>query len=248
MPPTTAYAPVPVDGDAFVLPGQTLTWESGIGAMAHTVYFGTEANAVADDTGGLIQVAQSYKPTALESDTTYYWRVDEFTLAGDIKGPVWSFKTIGEIPVQDDSLLGWWNMDQVGTVSILDMSGHSNHGTIQGKVEWVDGVADAAAVLSADDLITIPPLDVTIDTLTMTGWIKPARVHGRTGIIFMRAGTLTTGINLMANNQLGYHWLDVAESWQYESGLIAAGDGSLGFSAGEQLVSYRWKAVNVGEI
>jgi hypothetical protein len=148
--------------------------------------------------------------------------VDEFTLAGTIKGPLWSFTTLDEIPVQDESLLGWWNMDQVDSASILDMSGHGNHGTIEGQVEWVEGVADSALVLTDDDLITIAPPGVTTDTLTMTGWIKPARMHGRTGIIFMRAGTLTTGINLMPSNQLGYHWLDAAESWQYESGLIAA--------------------------
>jgi len=222
LPPTTAYDPVPVDGDTFVLPDQTLTWKPGIGALAHTVYIGTDADTVAADTGGLVQVAQSYKPATLEPNTTYYWRVDEFTLAGNIKGSVWSFTTLGEIAVQDGSLLGWWNMDQVDSASVLDMSGHGNHGTIQGQVEWIDGLADSALVLTDDDLITISPLNVTLDTLTMTGWIRPTRVHGRTGIIFMRSGTLTTGINLMPNNQLGYHWLDVAESWQYESGLIAS--------------------------
>ena len=221
VPPMTAYDPVPVDGASFVLADQTLTWEPGLGALAHTIYFGTDADAVAESTNGLMQVAMSFTPPALEAETTYYWRVDEFTLSGTIKGPVWSFTTIGEIPVEDDSLLGWWNMDQVDTSSILDMSGHGNHGSIQGEVEWVDGAADKALVMTEDDLITIPPLNVTVDTLTMTGWIKPARVHRRTGIIFMRNGTLTTGINLMPNNQLGYHWLDVTESWQYESGLIA---------------------------
>lgn len=224
VPPVTAYAPVPSDGATFVLPDQTLTWQPGSGAMAHTVYIGTDPDAVAQDAGGLVQLPLSYQPTTLEQNTTYYWRVDEFTLTGTIKGPVWSFTTIGDIPVQDDSLLGWWNMDQVGTSSILDMSGHGNHGSVEGELEWVDGVADAALVLSEDDLITIAPLDVTTDTITMTGWIKPAKVHGRTGIIFMRAGALTTGIDLMPDNQLGYHWLDVAESWQYESGLVATVD------------------------
>lgn len=224
VPPVTASAPIPSNGATFVLTDQTLAWSPGLGALAHTVYFGTNADVVAESTEGLTQVAMSYTPQALELDTTYYWRVDEFTLDGTIKGPVWSFTTIGEINVEDDSLLGWWNMDQVGTASILDMSGHGNHGTIQGEVEWVNGVADTALVMTEDDLITIPPLNVTIDELTMTGWIKTARVHGRTGIIFMRDGTLTTGINLMPNNQLGYHWLDVAESWQYESGLIAPVD------------------------
>lgn len=221
VPSTTAYAPVPADGATFVLPSQTLTWTAGLGAMAHTIYFGTSADAVAQDTAGSTQVATSFTPPSLQANTTYYWRVDEFTLTGTVKGPVWSFTTLGQIPVEDTSLVGWWNMDQVGAASIPDMSGHGNHGTIQGQVEWVDGVAGTALVLTDDDMITIAAPNVTTATLSMTGWIRPDRVHGRTGIIFMRAGTLTTGIDLMPDNQLGYHWLDAAESWQYESGLIA---------------------------
>jgi len=224
VPATTAYDPVPADGGQFVLPDQELAWEPGLGALLHTVYFGTDADAVAEAADGIPQGAASYTPDALELDTTYYWRVDEFTTGGTIKGPVWSFTTIGETPVEDDTLVGWWSMDQAGAASIIDVSGHGHHGAIQGEVEWIEGAADAAVVLTEDDLITIPPVNVTTDTVTMTGWIKPAKVHGRTGIIFMRAGTLTTGINLMPNNQLGYHWLDVPESWQYESGLIVEVD------------------------
>jgi hypothetical protein len=226
LPPTTAYAPTPAVDGTFVLPDQPLTWEPGLGALLHTVYLGTDAQAIADATDGPLQNETSYTPEeALEPNTTYYWRVDEFATDGTtVEGPVWSFTTIGDISIGDDSLLGWWTMDQVGAEAIIDMSGHGNHGVTEGELEWIGGVAGAAAVLTADDMITIPPLNVTLDSLTMTGWIKPALVHGRTGIIFMRSGTLTTGINLMPNNQLGYHWLDVTESWQYESGLIAAAD------------------------
>jgi len=224
LPPTTAYTPVPADGATFVMPNPTLTWKPGFSTLLHTVYFGTDAQAVADAADGVPQIATSYAPESLEPETTYYWRVDEFAGAATVKGPVWSFTTIGDIPVADDSLLGWWTMDQVAAASVIDMSGHGNHGAIQGELEWIDGVAGAAAVLTTDDMITVPPLDVTLDTLTMTGWIKPARVHDRTGIIFMRSGALTTGIDLMPDNQLGYHWLDAAETWQYESGLFPAVD------------------------
>ena len=221
VPPTTAYAPVPADGANFVLPDHTLTWKPCIGALAHTVYMGTDANAVAEDTDGLIQVALSYKPVALESNTTYYWRVDEFTLSGTIKGPVWSFTTIGEIPVQDDSLLGWWTMDQVNAASILDMSGHGRHGAIQGKIEWVDGIAGAAIELDADDQITLPAPNMNISTTTMTAWVKPAEIaNSIKGILYRRDASTVGGLKIGPGNQLGYTWNNNPDAYNWESGLF----------------------------
>ena len=132
VPPATAYAPVPADGDTFVVPGQELRWEPGLGALLHTVYLGTDADIIAEAAGGIPTGTTSHAPEALEPDTTYYWRVDELTIGGNIPGPIWSFTTIGDIPIEDDSLLGWWTMDQVGAASIIDTSGHSNHGVIEG--------------------------------------------------------------------------------------------------------------------
>jgi hypothetical protein len=220
VPPTTAYDPVPAEGGAYVRLDQTLSWKSGLGALLHTVYIGTDANAVAEAAGGTAQAENSFALQGLEPGRTYSWRVDETTVGGVVKGPVWDFTTVGVIPIEDESLLGWWTMDQVGSVAIPDMSGHNLHGTVQGQIDWTAGVDGNAIELTADDLITTPPANVTTDTITMTAWIKPAQVHGRTGIIFMRAGASTTGLNLMPDNQLGYHWLDAAESWQYTSGLI----------------------------
>ena len=53
---------------------------------------------------------------------------------------------------------------------------------------------------------------------TMTAWILPTKVHGMAGILFHRGGAVC-GLNLMANNQLGYHWL-VAGTWGFNSGLV----------------------------
>jgi hypothetical protein len=224
VPPTTAYDPVPADGGDYARLDQVLTWKAGLGALLHTMYVGTDPAAVAETAGGVPQAGNSHAPQGLEPDKTYYWRVDESTVAGIVKGPVWSFTTVAAIPVQDDSLLGWWTMDQVGSVSIPDMSGHSLHGAIQGQIDWTEGVDGPAIELTADDRITTPPANVTTSTITMTAWIKPAKVHGRVGIAFMRAGTSTTGINLMPDNQLGYHWLDATESWEYESALFVPVD------------------------
>lgn len=220
LPPATAFNPNPVDGGAYVQTTQVLSWEAGIGALLHTVYFGENADEVANAMGGVPQLTNTYTPAEMKPDTTYYWRVDEFTGTTTHQGQVWSFTTLGDIPIDDESLIGYWNMDQTGSGSIVDMSGHGNHGTITGDLSWVDGVAGSAIEMGLDNLITMAPLDVNTNTLTLSAWVRADKVHGRAGIVFMRSGPATTGINLMPDNQLGYHWLDAQETWQYESNLV----------------------------
>ncbi|MBN2315620.1 MAG: hypothetical protein JXM79_16955, partial [Sedimentisphaerales bacterium] len=64
--------------------GPILTWEPGIYAASHDVYFGTDPNAVRDAENMTPsaefkgnQVLTSYDPGVLELDQTYYWRIDE---------------------------------------------------------------------------------------------------------------------------------------------------------------------------
>jgi hypothetical protein len=105
MQATTAYHPGPVDGarDASVTP--TLTWLPGSGATKHQVYFGNAPEAVQQgaagtDKGIVAEPNHVFVPGALESMTTYYWRVDEILVGGTVQaGPVWSFATC--LPVDD---------------------------------------------------------------------------------------------------------------------------------------------------
>ncbi len=94
--PLIAWKPYPANGMQFVDPNQTLSWEKATGTIFNTVYFGdnfdTVNNAAA---GGYMTLQAPYKPGTLKLDTTYYWRVDEFTAAGVKKGDVWSFTTRG---------------------------------------------------------------------------------------------------------------------------------------------------------
>ena len=99
----TAYHPDPADGavDASVTP--TLAWLPGQGAIQHHVYFGTSLDAVtqaAADVDKGVLAETTFAPGALESTTTYYWRVDEDVAGGAVKtGAVWSFTTC--LPVDD---------------------------------------------------------------------------------------------------------------------------------------------------
>ncbi len=99
----TAYHPTPADGanDAGAAP--VLTWLPGQTAIKHHVYFGDSNDAVTQgaatvDKGEVTDPA--FTPGALESVTTYYWRVDEIVAGGTVRpGPVWTFTTC--LPVDD---------------------------------------------------------------------------------------------------------------------------------------------------
>jgi hypothetical protein len=97
-----AFGPDPQDGEDNALQTPLLSFNAGKKAVEHDVYFGDDADAVANadvNTPDIYvgrQAETSYAPGALEWNKTYYWRVDEVNEA-DVespwKGKVWSFTT-----------------------------------------------------------------------------------------------------------------------------------------------------------
>jgi hypothetical protein len=95
-----AYGPKPRDGMLWLDPaGVKLAWEYGQGAIQHDIYFGTDKAAVEAGAASVLvgkQSVNSYNPGPLQSDTTYYWRIDEHTSTGELnQGSVWTFSTSG---------------------------------------------------------------------------------------------------------------------------------------------------------
>ena len=103
--------PNPADGDVDVKPSVVLSWDAGAVAASHEVYFGTDADAVANATtaspeykGPKALGEESYDPGELTLNTAYYWRIDEVNGASTDSpwaGNVWSFTT-GDFFVIDD--------------------------------------------------------------------------------------------------------------------------------------------------
>ena len=102
--------PNPADGAENVKPSVVLSWDAGAVAASHEVYFGTDADAVANATtaspehkGAKALGEESYDPGLLTLNTAYYWRIDEVNDSPDSPwaGNVWSF-TIGDFFVIDD--------------------------------------------------------------------------------------------------------------------------------------------------
>ena len=103
--------PNPADGAVDVKPSVVLSWDAGAVAASHEVYFGTDADAVANATksspeykGPKALGEESYDPGKLMLNTTYYWRIDEVNATNPDSpwaGNVWSFTT-GDFFVLDD--------------------------------------------------------------------------------------------------------------------------------------------------
>jgi len=109
--PVKASSPSPSNGAAGTKMTPILRWGAGDYAVSHEVYFGTDADAVAnaDKTspeykGDKALGDESYDPGKLAWHTTYYWRVDE---VNDVNpdspwtGNLWSLTT-GDFLVVDD--------------------------------------------------------------------------------------------------------------------------------------------------
>ncbi|MHC4331806.1 MAG: LamG-like jellyroll fold domain-containing protein [Planctomycetota bacterium] len=177
VPPKIAYEPDPADGANFVLSDATLSWTSGFGAKLHNVYFGDNPDEVGAAAGALPQTDATLTPATLELEKTYYWRVDEFDGANTYKGDVWSFTTIPDIAVTDDpNLVGWWTLDEGVGNTALDWSGHGNHGTLQGDLQWVNGYDGGALEFdgSGDDIVEAASFEGVTGTQsrTVTAWIR----------------------------------------------------------------------------
>ena len=103
--------PYPADGAEDVKPSVLLGWDAGAIAASHEVYFGSDADAVANATkasadykGTQALGQESYNPGRLSLNTTYFWRVDEINDVNPDSpwpGDLWSFTT-GNFFVIDD--------------------------------------------------------------------------------------------------------------------------------------------------
>jgi len=151
---TGAWGPAPVGGGVPV-DVNDLMWNPALG---HDVYFGTDANTVADATAdnpmGVYRGRQdpnSWDPGELILDQTYFWRVDQIDAGtGEIyPGDVWSFTAqaalmidnFNDYPTWEDVLLVWeelgsaWNDISTdfsaGGNSLLIMLNHPNQDAAQ---------------------------------------------------------------------------------------------------------------------
>jgi hypothetical protein len=112
QPPVRARVVYPANGAVDIPHDVTLQWTAGEKAAQHDVYFGDDAQAVADATTADAAIYQgrqaledtSFVPGTLEWNKVHFWRVDEINTSepdSPWKGSVWSFTTADFIVVDD---------------------------------------------------------------------------------------------------------------------------------------------------
>ncbi|HUT46299.1 MAG TPA: LamG domain-containing protein [Sedimentisphaerales bacterium] len=205
VPPKQAYDPVPSDGTRFIDPESVnLTWMAGFGAKLHTVYFGDNFDDVNDATMGAQQGNTTFSPGVLVLDKTYYWRVDEFDAPATHKGDVWSFSTLPNIPITDPNLVGWWKFEAGAGTTVLDFSGHANHGTIVDDVQWVPGLFNIALEFLGDNRghVELPSGMVTTAKGSIAMWIYTDLTDDE-GMFWY--GTETGGDGFGDENEVHFH-------------------------------------------
>ncbi|OHB42063.1 MAG: hypothetical protein A2Y13_13035 [Planctomycetes bacterium GWC2_45_44] len=97
-----AVSPSPSNAATNIDINADLSWTAGAGAASHDVYFGANLANVTNATHASSeykgnQAGTTYDPGTMSSNTTYYWRIDEFD-GSTTKGTVWSFTTIKAPP------------------------------------------------------------------------------------------------------------------------------------------------------
>jgi len=94
--------PLPADLATGIGINGTISWDNpSVQDLMNSVYFSSnealvnsmDESVLVYTPGGIDDHIDSYDYTGLEYETTYYWRVKEFTQGGDSDGPVWSFTT-----------------------------------------------------------------------------------------------------------------------------------------------------------
>ncbi|MBW7991121.1 MAG: hypothetical protein FVQ84_14050 [Planctomycetes bacterium] len=145
-----AWGPSPVDGGSDVMIDAQLSWSQGdsILPLKHHVFFGTDESAVAEGTGdtdkGILEEA-AYDPGLLTADTTYYFRVNEVDMFGEVReGDVWNFKTVE--PGPGKVIREWWfdiSGSDVPSLTSNDRYPNSPDGSefvsyFQGPTDWAE--------------------------------------------------------------------------------------------------------------
>jgi len=176
IPPNKAYNPDPADGSKYIDPNVILSWNAGMDAKLHHLYFGDNFDDVNSAVVGQPLTDTTYTPGTLALEKTYYWRVDEFDGITTHKGDVWNFTIMPVISVTDDpNFVAWWKLDEGMGKNALDWSGHSNHGTLFGPKWIIPGLIGNAALNLNNGYVAIRNLNYNrsgMTGVTVCAWIR----------------------------------------------------------------------------
>jgi hypothetical protein len=172
--PGQAANPLPGDGTIDVPINRDLRWAAGADTVSHDFYFG-DTNPppfIGNQSGAM------YDPGVMDTNSTYYWRVDEKNSIGTTMGDIWHFTTGSE-----RYLIGWWKFDESFGAVANDSSGSSNNGELKNMdiSSWVSGRNGNALYFDGyNDYVWIPynpSLDLGTTDFSFSMWVKKDSVE-----------------------------------------------------------------------
>jgi hypothetical protein len=198
-------------------------------AKLHYVYFGDNLDQVSNADGAVSQLDKTYTPATLESDKTYYWRVDEFDGTATHTGETWSFTTVPEIAIIDPNLMLWYKLDEAPSKTAVDWSGQSNHGTLIGTAKWtVPGlIGDAAVAFGQNGYVAIRNLNyngVDYAESTVSVWIRTTNPGEQIIAGFGRADYWRVGIDSYGAGPGLIDWDIMTNTGQVDHGSVTRVD------------------------
>ena len=99
-----------------------------------------------------------------------------------------------------------------------DLSGNNRDGTLTNGPTY-SGTNGGSIVFDGSNDYVQCSGSLTVTAATFVAWIKRNGNQGQyDGILFSR-GAVTTGMNFQVSNQLGYHWNDAGNTYNWQSGL-----------------------------
>jgi Concanavalin A-like lectin/glucanases superfamily/Immunoglobulin domain/Immunoglobulin I-set domain len=77
--------------------------------------------------------------------------------------------------------------------------------------------------LASGGVVTVPALNLNKNTMTIVTWINPSGAEPDfAGLVFSRTGNTVSGLDYNTGQQIGYHWNNAADTYNFTSGLIPA--------------------------
>jgi hypothetical protein len=154
---------------------------------------------------------KAYEAAIRSANPLAYWRLNETANPATANTPAFDY----------------WG----GRVGIYGFNATNGFNGIAGPrpTDFPEFEANNNALQSTDNLdqswVTVPPLNLNTNTVTMTLWLYPNvdPVSGYTGVFYTRRGGSAggAGIQYTDGNQIGYTWnLGNQNTWGFHSGLV----------------------------
>ncbi|MFH1718230.1 MAG: PA14 domain-containing protein [Planctomycetota bacterium] len=235
QPPYLARRPIPLDGTVGVNLMSDLRWKAGYAATSHEVYFGTDADAVANATtaspeykGSKALGEESLDPGTLGLNETYYWRVDEVNNldpSSPWTGNVWTFNTGDFLVVEDfesyndidppaegsnrifDAWIDGFGTTTNGAIVGNDLPPYAEQHILHGGGQSMIYRYDNANMTSEATLTLVYPRDWTADGVTKLAlWFRGASTNSAEKMFVALNGTAVASHDAPdATQQLGWN-------------------------------------------